>query len=228
MWPLAVLPLYPLYSLANHFVLNAVAPFYRAFDTLTKHCWIGRTTSITTQVVVLPLMAYFGQSSAYHHVLAMYMIADMLHMSLYLRNDPLAWIHHILCVIGYGVTFFVSQHMLEIMVTGSLMLELTSPLIHLCWFANKAGYSGSRWFPYLAAATILNFFVIRCVWFPAFVWYSVPIVLWPFGIALQTLNFIWFYKLIGYALAVLRKPIENKHEECSIVRGRGTVDSKDD
>lgn len=205
MWPLAILPLYSLYGLVNHYVLSSVAPFYRAFDTLTKHCWIGRTTSFTTQVVVLPLMAYFGQSSAYHHVLAMYMIADMLHMSLYLRNDPLAWIHHILCVIGYGVTFFVSQHVLEIMVTGSLMLELTSPLIHLSWFANKAGYSGSWWFPYLAGVTLVNFFMIRCVWFPAFIWYSVPKMLWGFGIALQILNVIWFYKLIGYALAVMRK-----------------------
>lgn len=206
MWFLAVLPLYPLHGLLHHYVMSAIAPFYRAFDTFNKHSWIGRTTSFVTQVVVLPLMAYFGQSHAYHHVLAMYMIADMGHMYLYKRDDRLAWIHHVLCVIGYGTTFFVSQKLVDIMVTGSLLLELTSPLIHLSWFANKAGYSHSWWFPYLAAVTILNFFVIRCVWFPAFLWYSVPISLWGFGIILMILNVIWFYQLIGYALAVVRKP----------------------
>ena len=205
MWPLAILPLFSLHSLLHHYVMEAVAPFYRAFDTLTKHCWVGRMTSFTTQVVVLPLMFYFGHTT-YHHVLAMYIVADTLHMSLYLRNDLLAWVHHIVALIGYGVTFFVSRELLDIMVTGTLMLELTSPLIHLCWFLNKAGYSEKNWFPYLAGLTITNFFVIRCMWFPAFVWYSVPKVLWGFGIAFQIMNFIWLYKLIGYALAVAKKP----------------------
>ena len=209
MWPLAILPLYPLHGVLHHYAMMVVAPFYRAFDTFTKHCWIGRMTSIATQVIVLPLMAYFGHTS-YHHVLGMYIFADSLHMSLYLRNDILAWIHHIVCLIGYGVTLFVSREVLNVMIAGTLMLELTSPLIHICWFANKAGYSGSWWFPYLAGITLLNFFVIRCIWFPLFVWYSIPKILWGFGITLQILNFIWFYKLIGYALAVLRKPTERQ------------------
>jgi hypothetical protein len=210
MWLLATLPLYSLYGAINHCVFTTVAPFYRAFDSFTKHSWIGRLTSITTQVLVLPLMAYFGQSSDYHHVLAMYILADTAHMSLYMRNDTLAWVHHIVCLIGYGTTFFVSQEMLEIMVAGSLLLELTSPLVHLSWFANKAGYTGAWWFRYLAGATIVNFFVIRCIWFPSFVWYSVPAMLWPFGIVLMALNIIWFYKLVGYARTILRKPTERQ------------------
>ena len=206
MWPLLLVPLYGLHGLIHHYVLNAVAPFYQAFDTFTKHSWIGRTTSFVTQVLVLPLMAYFGQSSAYHHVLAMYMLADLFHLALYHRSDIAVWLHHILCVVGYGVTFFVSQNALDIMVRGSLVLELTSPLIHLSWFATKLGYSQTRWFPALAGLTILNFFVIRCVWFPYFVLYSLPKMLWGFGLVLMVLNILWFYKLVGYALAAIRKP----------------------
>lgn len=220
MWPLAILPLFGLHGLIHHSVLQVVAPFYQAFDTFTKHSWIGRTTSLVTQVVVLPLMAYFGQSSAYHHVLAMYMITDMFHLALYQRNDIAVWIHHILCVVGYGVTFLVSQEMLDIMVTGSLVLELTSPLIHLSWFATKLGYSQSRWFPALAGMTILNFFVIRCVWFPYFVWYSVPKMLWGFGIVLMVLNILWFSKLIGYALDVMRNPGGSRLEYRTMLRTR--------
>lgn len=220
MWPIAIVPLYSLHSLIHHYVMTALAPFYRTFDTFTKHCWVGRMTSITTQVVVLPLMAYFGKSSDYHHVLSMYLIADTLHMSLYLRKDMLAWIHHIVCLIGYGTTFFVSQHLLNVMVTGSLMLELTSPLIHLCWFANKSGYSRTWWFPYLAGVTLVNFFIIRCIWFPAFVWYSMPKILWGFGIVLQVLNVVWFYKLIGYALAVVRNPGGERLEYRTMLRIR--------
>lgn len=206
MWPLAILPLYSLYGLVNHSLLNAFAPFYKAFDTFTKHSWIGRATSMTTQILVLPLMAYFGQSSAYHHVLGMYLIADMLHLALYQRNDTAVWLHHIVCVFGYGVSFFISQKTLEILVTGSLMLELTSPLIHLSWFVTKLGYSQTPWFSLLAGVTILNFFAIRCVWFPYFVFYNVPKTLWGFGVILMVLNVFWFYKLIGYALAAIRNP----------------------
>jgi hypothetical protein len=206
MWTLALIPLFGLHGLIHHSVLQVVAPFYQAFDTFTKHSWIGRTTSLVTQVVVLPLMAYFGHSSAYHHVLAMYLTADMIHLSVYQRNDTAVWLHHILCVIGYCVSFFVSQNTLSILVTGSLLLELTSPLIHLSWFATKLGYAQSSWFPSLAGLTILNFFIIRCVWFPYFVWYFVPKTLWVFGAVLMVLNVLWFYKLIGYALASMRKP----------------------
>lgn len=203
MWPLAILPLYALHGLIHHSFMEVTAPFYQAFDTFTKHSWVGRMTSITTQVVVLPLMAYFG-TSAYHHVLAMYILNDTFHMAMYLRQDTLSWIHHIVCLLGYGVSLFVSREVLNTMVKGTLMLELTSPLIHICWFFNKAGYSHEWWFPYLAGITLLNFFVVRCVWFPMFLWYSLPKMLWVFGIALQILNVIWFYKLIGYARAVVR------------------------
>jgi len=220
MWIFAILPLYPLYGLLHHYTMLATAPFYRAFDTFTKHSWIGRVTSITTQVAVLPLMAFFGNNSNYHHVLAMYMIADTSHMSLYMRNDVLAWVHHILCLVGYVVMQFISQELVDIMVTGSLMLELTSPLIHMCWFANKSGYSGAWWFPYLAGLTITNFFVVRCIWFPMFVWYSVPKTLWAFAIVLQTLNVIWFYRLIGYALAIVRKPGGPRLEYATMLRIR--------
>ena len=204
MWPLAILPLYSLHGLFQHYVMEAVAPFYQAFDTFTKHAWVGRATSIVTQVVVLPLMLYFGQS-AYHHVLAMYILNDTLHMAIYLRQDVLSWIHHVVCLIGYGVSFFVTPEVLYLMNMGTLILELTSPLIHLCWFANKAGYSGAWWFRYLAGLTILNYFVIRCVWFPYFVFTSIPKHLWFFGGVLTVLNCIWMAQLIGYARAVLRK-----------------------
>lgn len=205
MWPLALIPLYALHGVVHHYVMNSIAPFYQAFDTFTKHCWIGRATSFATQIAVLPLMAYFGQSSAYHHVLGMYILSDSIHMTLYMRDDVLSWVHHILCSIGYFVMMFVSEEVVSIMVTGSLILELTSPLIHLCWFVNKSGYSQTRWFPYLAGLTLLNFFVVRCVWFPYFVLHSLPKMLWGFGVVLMALNVMWFYKLIGYANVVVRK-----------------------
>ena len=204
MWPLAILPLYALHGLVHHSIMEVSAPFYQAFDTFTKHSWVGRATAFVTQVAVLPLMAYFGQS-AYHHVLAMYILNDSLHMSLYLQHDKLSWLHHVVCLVGYGVSFFVSKEVEVLMVTGTLILELTSPLIHLCWFANKAGYSGAGWFPFLAGATLLNYFAVRCIWFPYFVLSSLPKTLWVFGFILSGLNMIWFYQLIGYAAAVLRK-----------------------
>jgi len=203
MWTLAILPFYSIHGLLHHSFMEAVAPFYRAFDTFTKHSWVGRATSIVTQVVILPLMSYFGQND-YHHMLAMYILNDTFHMALYLQHDVLSWTHHIVCLIGYGVSFFVTPERLRLMNTGTLILELTSPLIHLCWFANKAGYSGSWWFPYLAGLTLLNYFIIRCVWFPYFVLMFIPKNLWVFGGVLALLNYVWMVQLIGYAKAVVR------------------------
>jgi len=211
MWTLAILPFYSIHGLLHHSFMEAVAPFYRAFDTFTKHSWVGRATSIVTQVVILPLMSYFGQKD-YHHMLAMYILNDTFHMALYLQQDVLSWTHHVVCLLGYGVSFFMTPEVLSLLNTGTLILELTSPLIHVCWFANKAGYTEAWWFRYLAGLTILNYFVIRCIWFPMFVWYSLPKTLWVFGVSLQVLNIIWFYKLIGYALAMARNPGRSRLE----------------
>lgn len=203
-WPLALVPVFPLHSLLHHVVMSSVAPFYRAFDTTTKHTWVGRMTSLTTQI--LALSAYgLGRVDLFHHGLGAYILADMAHMAVYVRSDWMAWIHHVLTFAAYGLSYGLSDEVNATMLYSAALLESTSPLIHLSWFANKSGYAETRWFPGLAGVTICVFFIIRCLLFPYLVLTEFPRFLWVFGIPLICMNFIWFRHLIGYARAVVTK-----------------------
>lgn len=199
-----LLPLFPLHTLLHHLAMNALAPMYRAFDTFTKHTWSGRATSLVTQLTLLS--AYMaGHLELFHHGLGMYIIADMGHMMLYLHDDWMAWFHHAATSLAYAVSFHLSPATTASLLYGTFILESTSPLIHLCWFANKAGYSTQRWFPTLAGTTLLVYFVLRCVMFPHYVVTQMPKILWGFGGVFTAMNYVWLVQLLGYARAVLTK-----------------------
>ncbi len=204
LWPLAIVPLFPLHSVLHHAVMNSVAPFYQAFDSFTKHTWTGRATSLATQVVALTAYAT-GNVTVFHHTLGAYIAADMMHMAMYLRHDWMSWFHHITTIAAYIVSYGLPESINATMLYGAFLLETTSPLVHLSWFANKAGYANTPWFPYLAGLTMGVYFVVRCVQFPLLVFFHFPRTLWAFGIPLSMLNYAWFIQLVGYARAVLTK-----------------------
>lgn len=179
-------------------------PFYRAFDPYTRNSWAGRMTAVVTQAVVLPVTAYFGGETACLHALGAYIANDMLHCSVY-EPDRMNWLHHLVTFGGYVYAVWIAPELAYALVACSLLLETTAPWIHLCWFANKAGYASRPWFPYLAGWTILVYGAMRCLYFPWYVWTTVPPTLLPLGAFFTGLNWIWFVKLIGYARAVLKK-----------------------
>jgi hypothetical protein len=202
MWWL--LPLFPLHTLLHHLAMNAFVPLYQTFDTLTKHTWSGRATSLLTQLVLLPTYLS-GNLTLFHHGLGMYILADMGHMMMYLRNDWMAWFHHVATTTAYVVSFYLPRDTTVSLLYATFLLESTSPLIHICWFANKAGYSTERWFPTLAGLTLLVYTVFRCIAFPYYVVTQMPKILWGFGGVFTAMNYVWLVHLVGYARAVLTK-----------------------
>ena len=184
--------------------METYVPFYRAFDCYTKHCWVGRATALVTQLIVLPLSTAFGFDTFCMHTLGMYILHDSLHCALY-EKDAMTWIHHVATLGGYMYIFWAPADIVHLMVVATMLLESTSPLIQVCWFVNKSGYSGAKWFPYLAGATLLMYLVVRCIYFPYFVFLHLPGYSKLLGAVFTALNWMWFYKLIGYAQNVLKK-----------------------
>ena len=161
-------------------------------------------TSLTTQLVVLSAYG-LGYVDVFHHGLGVYILADMIHMAFYVRSDWMAWFHHVLTFAAYCVSYALSDEVNATMMKGAALLELTNPLIHMSWLANKSGYADRWWFPHLAGVTIAVFFVIRCLLFPNLVLTDFPVWSWIFGGPLIVMNFIWFGHLVGYARDVLTK-----------------------
>ena len=197
MWFLSLPPLLAAHGLIHHNVMMAVAPFYPLFDSQTQNAWVGRATALAVQAVLLPAAAIWGAPMDCLNVLGMYLIADSIHMSMY-HNPISSWIHHALGIVSYTAAFFVPAYTVRAMMAGALLLEFTSPWIHLCWFANKAGYAGTQWFRRLSACTLSIYFALRCVAFPIFIVTSMPKLMWASGLMFTVLNWMWFVQLIGY------------------------------
>jgi hypothetical protein len=204
MWFLALLPLLAAHSAAHHMVMNAYVPFYQAFDIKTKHVWTSRATALLVQAVLLPAAAIWGRVDAGLHVLGMYILSDCIHLITY-DHDPMTWAHHTLAFLSYLGTFFVSAHLVRTMLIATLILEWTSPWIQICWFANKAGLASRPWFYPLSGFTLINYFIVRCIGFPYFVFTYTPKFMWIVGSLFSILNWIWMFELVGYARAVHRK-----------------------
>jgi hypothetical protein len=204
MWFLSLPPLLALHGLAHHWIMRSIAPFYSAFDTEGQHAWTGRATALMVQGGLIPLTALFGTPTSCLHVIGMYMVADMAHMSLY-HNSRLTWFHHVLAFLSYCSVFFVRPQMIYVMMLGVVILEVSSICIHLCWFANKMDLAGRWWFRWLAAFTLFQYFLLRCIVFPLYVFFMTPKVMWVSGVIFSVMNWIWFGQLVGYATAVMRK-----------------------
>ena len=130
---------------------------------------------------------------------------DMLHMMMYAKRDIMMWAHHITSLLAYAISLQLPPALNATLMQGAFLMECTNPFIHVCWFANKAGYSSSWWFPYFAGLTITVYFALRCVAFPWFVLTQMPQALWVFGIPFTMMNYAWFVQLVNYANAVLTK-----------------------
>lgn len=204
MWFLSLPPLLALHGILHHTVMMAAAPFYPLFDSQTQNAWVGRATALVVQSVMLPAAAIWSTPANCLHVIGMWVISDTIHMSLY-HNDIASWVHHGFAIVSYLAVFFLPLSSVRIMMAGCLLLEFTSPWIHLCWFANKAGYAGTEWFRRLSTFTLCIYFAIRCIAFPLFVVVATPQIMWVSGAVFTLLNWMWMFQLIGYASAVIKK-----------------------
>ena len=204
MHPFAIFPYFALHSLAHHLLMDAYVPIYRSFDTFTKHCWIGRATALATQLIVLPVSWLIGAEQFCMNTLGMYILHDMIHCAMYER-DRMTWIHHIATFAGYLYSFWAPPDLFHSMTVATLLLESTSPFIQMCWFTNKSKNGGRWWFPILAGWTLFFYAVVRCFYFPYYVFWYMPPFMWVLGAIFTTLNWIWMYQLVGYARAVVKK-----------------------
>lgn len=195
-----------LFTVGQWMALDQLAPFFRAFDTKTKHAWVGRVTASVFDTLVILFAAVNGYKTVWGAALLIaYVIHDTVHTFLYDRNIG-NYIHHI---VSFALTVLQKTVMNPMQAEATRLamftLESTSPILHASWLMNKAGYAGHPAFKYVAGFSVVFFGLMRLLAFPWVMYTSMDTVTASMFSPLLGLNVYWFFKLLQLARRVLDK-----------------------
>jgi hypothetical protein len=195
-----------IFSVSQWMVLEHTAPFFRDFDTKTKHAWIGRVTATVFETAVILFAAVNGYQTVWGAALLIaYLIHDMGHTILY---DPKLenFVHHIISfVLTILQKTLMSPDQAEATRRAMFTLESTGPVLHISWAMNKAGYANHPAFKYVAGFSVVFFGIMRLLAFPWVMYTSMNTATASVFSPLLGLNVYWFYKLVQLVIRVLDK-----------------------
>jgi len=184
-------------------------PFFQAFDSRTKHEWVGRITVAVSQIGIVAFGLLQGATSHWGAALfTAYILHDVGHMLIYDR-DITSYLHHIVAATVMGLMkLTMSPEQADSVALAGSLLESTGPVLHSTWLLKQAGYGSQPWFKYIAGFAAVFFGIVRCGVFP---WVMskkmdgvTAFVLVPFLV----LNVYWFWKIIKMMLKVLERKEE--------------------
>ena len=195
-----------LFTVGQWIVLDQTAPFFRNFDTKTKHAWIGRVTAAVFDTLIILFAAVNGYKTVWGAALLIaYVVHDTFHTFLYDRNIG-NYIHHI---VSFALTVLQKTAMNPMQAEATRLamftLESTSPILHASWLMNKAGYAGHPAFKYVAGFSVVFFGLMRLLAFPWVMYTSMDTVTASVFSPLLGLNVYWFYKLLQLSMRILDK-----------------------
>lgn len=182
---------------------DEVAPFFRGFDSHTKHEWVGRINGSIVQILIVATALLEGKTSHWGYPLLLaYLLHDTGHMLIYER-DITSYLHHVVTTTVFGLTRLVmTPEQTDDTIRAMTVLEATSPVLSATWLLKQAGYSDRPFFKYVAGFAAAFFGIMRCGVFP---WVmtkmdrSGKLIFAP----LLALNIYWFYKIVKMMLKVL-------------------------
>ena len=178
-------------------VLEQTTPFFQAFDTRSKHEWVGRVIACLFTAMIVGFAALQGSTSVWGKGVAMaYFLHDIGHMLLY-ESDITAYGHHIVSILTTAlVQFAMTPMQADTVAVATAVLESTTPILNTTWLLNKAGYGSHPLFKYVAGFMVVFFGVMRVGVFPWLVWSRMDRASTALFSPLVGLNVYWFFKLI--------------------------------
>ncbi|WWC67953.1 uncharacterized protein I206_101872 [Kwoniella pini CBS 10737] len=224
-------------QIASHKITPKIFKKYEEFDKRTKIGWASHTVSMVHAILVIPLSIkclsstllkedpIFGYDSFVGHVFAFssgYFLWDTLDS---IFNSTIGFvIHGAACL---AVFIFSFRPFLAGFGAPFLLWELSTPLLNIHWFMDKAGLSTKypTFFLINALMFMLTFFLARIVYggansliFFKTMWIErnrIPlhlhIIYCSGNLALNALNWLWFSKMLQKMLLRLqgdKKPIK--------------------
>ena len=182
---------------------DQTAPFFRGFDTHTKHEWVGRINGSIVQMIIVGIALFQGKTTHWGYPLLLaYLLHDTGHMLIYER-DITSYLHHVVTTTVFGLARLVmTEEQIDSTIRAMTVLEATSPVLSATWLLKQAGYSDRPFFKYVAGFAAAFFGIMRCGVFP---WTmtkmdkSGKLIFAP----LLALNIYWFYKIVRMMLKVL-------------------------
>ncbi len=201
-------------SVGHWMVADQHFPFFKEFDMATKHEWVNRVNACVMTAILVAFATLQGHTSKWGFAsMVAYMLHDTSHLFLY-DHDITGFAHHIVVLMLSALMKTTMSVQQQANATSAVaILESTSPLVNLSWLLNKAGYSDSSFFPYVAIAMVVWFGIQRVLVFPWFLLTktdpAMKVVLSP----IIGFNFFWFYKIIGLVTKKLAVQSETKKQE---------------
>ena len=191
-------------------VLEQTAPFFQAFDTRSKHEWVGRVNGGVFTAILVGFAALQGSTTVWGKGVAMsYFLHDIGHMLLY-ESDITAYGHHIVSILTTALMqFAMTPAQADTVAVATAVLESTTPILNATWLLNKSGYGTHSLFKYIAGFMVAFFGVMRVGVFPWLVWSRMDRASAALFSPLVGLNVYWFFKLIRLLqkkLAALSEP----------------------
>ncbi len=193
---------------------NETAPFFRAFDSRTKHEWVNRITASLVEIGIIGFGLKHGMSNVWGPALATgYFIHDMAHMFLY-ETEFSPYIHHVVAfAVLMMMKFAMNPSQIAIAVKAVVSLESTSPVLHTTWLLNKAGYREYPFFKYLMGFATAFFALMRVVLLPWLMHSQMDMSTAAIFAPILGLNIFWFWKLIKMLQKALRPTTERQSKE---------------
>lgn len=191
------------------------APFFQAFDTHTKHEWISRINAAVVQIFLIGFAVLQGRTSQWGAGLILaYLLHDTGHMLIY-DTDITSYLHHIITTTVVGLmTIAMTPAQADTATLAAVVLESTSPPLHLTWLLKQAGYGNAPFFKYIAGFAALFFGVMRIGIFPWIMTTKMDSVTRMVFAPLLALSVYWFYKIVKLIKKVIDKS-ETKAEPSS-------------
>lgn len=193
---------------------NETAPFFRAFDSHTKHEWVNRITASLVEIGIIGFGLASGPISTWAHALGTaYFLHDTAHMLLY-ESEFSPYIHH---VVAFAVLLLMKYAMSPaqntVAIQAVIALEATSPVLHTTWLLNKAGYRDYPFFKYLMGGAAAFFGVMRVGVLPWLMHSRMDLSTAAVFAPILGLNIFWFWKLIKMLRKALRPKTDQQSKE---------------
>lgn len=188
-------------------LFDQTVPVFRSLDSRIKHEWVGRIISSASQIGIILFWFLEGTTSIWGQSLLLgYTLHDILHMLTY-ETDITAYIHHIVAVTVTGLfKMTMTPEQAESAALATVVLESTSPFLHLTWLMKQGGLSKHPLFLYISGFTAVFFGFMRCGVFPWVMAKKMDRVTALVAMPFLILNFYWFWKI----LKILKKVLERK------------------
>jgi hypothetical protein len=204
------------FTVGQWIAVDQTTPFFRDFSWHRKNEWVGRITAGIAQIAMILFGVLDGPASEWMaSTLIGFTLHDVIHLLIY-ETDVVTYLHHVVTAAGLGLMkMTMTPDQIAMGGLGVIILESTTPLLHVTWLLKQAGHGSHPLFKYFAGMTAALYGIMRLGVLP---WVmtktmdrAMAFVFFPFLL----MSVYWFWKIVKMMLRVLesKEPLASSSEQ---------------